>query len=115
MRNKSREGLLSELVQTRFFQLLIGNGAAIARSEDSETESKKPSKSKSTVKQSLGSQIVDVLIFGIFCAIAPFILVLRTLSVFIGDRYWVKFSLGVITGISSLAIVALLLKKLMLN
>ncbi len=110
MRKKRDRGLFARLVGSNFFQSLVGNQTYSPRNKNKTTDS--TTDFGTARKQSFPSKLVDLALFAILCLIAPLYRVLRAMSNFLGGRYWLKFSLGVITGISSLTALFLILRKI---
>ena len=94
-------GLLEVLVDSVFFRVMLGKTSVSDLWNKSAGEERKPTR----VEQSIPAMAVDVMLFGLLVLFVPFYRVFRAIAVWIYERWWVKFSLGVITGIGSVALV----------
>ena len=92
-------GLLGELIETHFYQVLIGKANPFSKSRKSKRRSHK------SRNQSVGSMLIDVLIFAGLVVVAPFYTLIKFFFGTIG-RFWiVRFTLGIATGLLALYVV----------
>lgn len=99
-------GLLEVLIDSNFFQVWSGKAplSELWNKPDSETQGK-----RSLVRQGVPAMAVDVVLFVLLVLFAPFYRVFRAIALWIRERWWVKFTLGVITGLASVALVIMVL------
>ena len=99
-------GLLEVLIDSLFFQVMLGKRPISHLWNKSLRDDRS---STHRVEQSFPAMLVDVVLFGLLLLFVPFYRVFRTIVVWVYERYWVKFSLGVITGVCSVMLLFFIL------
>ncbi|MEM9412085.1 MAG: hypothetical protein AAGA30_13290, partial [Planctomycetota bacterium] len=95
----SDAGLLGDLVQSRFFQLLIGNG------KKPKSDSIKHLPKTKRKQQSILGMAVDVILFALLVLIAPIATLIRFGIKTIAAYWWIKFTLGILAGLGTVLLI----------
>ena len=110
-KRKSRNpGVLEVLLESRFFRILTGKIPLTALFRSGADEGNRGI--VRTKNQSPLAIFIDVVIFAILCLLAPFYTVYKYIHVWVRERWWIKFTLGVATGILSVCLVLFVLQIL---
>jgi len=100
-------GLLEVMIDSVFFQVLMGKLSVNHIWDKSLREEDQSPVQR--VEQSFPAMATDVILFGLLILFVPFYRVFRIISVWVYERWWVKFSLGVVTGVCSVMLVIFVL------
>ena len=111
-RSKKRKtaptGLLGRLVSSSFFQFLLGNAAIFGTAKNVE-----PIVDDAPhAQQTFTALAIDVVLFAVLVLVAPLYTVCKFCVWFVREYWWVKFVLGIITGLCCLGSVYLLIHLL---